>query len=1448
MRGTRKNKKQLLGDSSYRKPTDKSPEQNVVLYKSLFEYNPDAIYSFDLNGRFTSANNSASRFSGYSIQELLKRTFETLIVQEDLEKTRQHFLKARGGEPQNYETRLMRKDGKVILLNVTNLPIIIHDKVTGVYGIAQDITARKQAEKILRESEEKYRSLASTTDSIYLIDKDCRYLFMNERHLKRFGLPLDQLIGRKYGEFHSEESTRVLSQIVEMVLITNKSLQHEYRSERDGRYFLRTLSPIADREGTSTLAVKVVSKDITDSEMAVEQLKETEVRYRTLFDNANDAIFLLRDDKFIDCNAVTQRMFGCTREQIVGSHPYVFSPPFQPDGRASTEKALEKINKAIAGEPQFFEWKHCQYDGTPFDAEVSLNGVTVGDEVLIQALVRDITDRKRAEEAIRESEGKYRTLIESTLDFVFTADRKGMFTYINPRFEMVSGRTASELLGRPFTDVIAPEARNMATAQFKKGIRGDKGAPYEIEIIHKSGNRIPVEFNVTTLRDGYGQPIGRYGIGRDLTERKRIELALKESEDRLRSIVQGSPISTFVIGKDHRVVYWNRALEELSQIKAVDVISTGNHWKAFYSKERPCMADLLVDEIFDKIPEWYAGKYRKSDLLEEAYEASDFFPDLGTEGRWLRFTAAVIRDTTGKLIGALETLEDISEHKQAEKELIVSEEKYRLVVENAREAILIAQEGMLKFVNRGAIDIIGYSEKILTSKPFIEFIHPDDREMVYEFYIKRIKGEKIPSAYSFRVVAENGTVKWVEINAANISWNAKPATLNFLSDITERKLADEKLRESISLLTTTLESTADGILVVDKDGHVSSFNKKFLSMWRIPESIAAMGDDDKLLAFVLDQLKDPEGFMQKIRYLYSHPDAESSDVLEFTDGRTFERYSQPQKMMDGIIGRVWSFRDVTERKLTEDELRESRRRLSEIIEFLPDATLVIGRDGKVIAWNRAIEAMTGVRAEEMLGKGNYEYSIPFYGERRPIIIDLALHPDHEMEKQYTSIQRMGDILFGEAFTPNLPPGNVHLSATASMLRNSRGEIIAAIECIRDNTERKRLEERLHRAEKMEALGTLAGGVAHDLNNVLGGLVGYSELLLMDIPEGNPWRRHVTNVLQSSLRAAAIIQDLLTLARRGVEVSEVVNLNNIISDYFKTPEFEKLKAYHPYVTYKTDIAEDLLNINGSPVHLEKTIMNLMSNASEAISARGEVMIRTENHYLDKPIRGYDYMREGDYVILTVSDNGRGISSTDIKKIFEPFYTKKIMGRSGTGLGLAVVWGTVKDHDGFIDVQSEDGKGSTFKIYLPVTREELSRRQQKISPDQYIGKGESILVVDDVKEQREVATSMLTRLGYKVQAVSCGEEAVNYLKTQEVDLLVLDMIMDPGIDGLETYQKVLKINPKQKAVIVSGFSETDRVKKAQELGAGSYVKKPYILEKLGMAIRSELLKDTTKKPQD
>ena len=236
--------------------------------------------------------------------------------------------------------------------------------------------------------------------------------------------------------------------------------------------------------------------------------------------------------------------------------------------------------------------------------------------------------------------------------------------------------------------------------------------------------------------------------------------------------------------------------------------------------------------------------------------------------------------------------------------------------------------------------------------------------------------------------------------------------------------------------------------------------------------------------------------------------------------------------------------------------------------------------------------------------------------------------------------------------------------------------------------------------------------------------------------------------------------------------------------------------------------------------------------------GIVTIKTTNQYLDKPIQGYDEVREGDYVVLSVSDTGEGIPAADLKRIFEPFYTKKVMGRSGTGLGLAVVWGTVKDHNGYINVESEEGKGSTFTLYFPVTREDISAAVRSHINIRIQGKGESILVVDDVKGQRDLATDMLRKLNYNVTSVSSGEEAVAYLKEHKVDLMVLDMIMDPGMDGLDTYRSILEILPKQKAIIVSGFSESDRVHAAQALGVGAYVRKPYVMEKLGMAVRKEL----------
>jgi PAS domain S-box-containing protein len=423
--------------------------------------------------------------------------------------------------------------------------------------------------------------------------------------------------------------------------------------------------------------------------------------------------------------------------------------------------------------------------------------------------------------------------------------------------------------------------------------------------------------------------------------------------------------------------------------------------------------------------------------------------------------------------------------------------------------------------------------------------------------------------------------------------------------------------------------------------------------------------------------------------------------------------------------------------------------------------------------------------------------------------------------------------------------HVPVSLSRSTLRDKSGMTSGFVCVARDMTEYKRAKEekrklktRLQQAQKMEALGILAGGVAHDLNNVLGGLVGYPELLLMEIPEDSPLVAPMLTIRKSGEKAAAIVQDMLTLARRGVAVAEIVNLNTIIHDYFNTPEHGKLSFYHPNVHFDFSLEESLPNILGSPVHLSKTVMNLISNAAEAMTDGGTVFISTRHRYIHGPLKGYDEVREGDYVSLTVSDTGVGIASEDMERIFEPFYTKKTMGRSGTGLGMAVVWETVKDHKGYIDVESTVGKGTTFTLNFPITQKESTKSKSIISIEDYRGRGENILVVDDVEEQRELISYMLHKLGYSVTTTSSGEEAVNYMKENSADLLILDMIMDPGIDGLETYRRILQTHPRQKAIIASGFSATERVRETQKLGAGNYLKKPFLMEEISRAVRSEL----------
>jgi len=389
----------------------------------------------------------------------------------------------------------------------------------------------------------------------------------------------------------------------------------------------------------------------------------------------------------------------------------------------------------------------------------------------------------------------------------------------------------------------------------------------------------------------------------------------------------------------------------------------------------------------------------------------------------------------------------------------------------------------------------------------------------------------------------------------------------------------------------------------------------------------------------------------------------------------------------------------------------------------------------------------------------------------------------------------------------------------------------------DVTELKSTQERLARAQKMEAIGMMAGGVAHDLNNILSGIVSYPELLLLELPESSKLRKPIEAILESGKRAATVVADLLTVARGVASIRETHDINLLIDEYLQSPECEKLELLYPHVTCIKHLEATQSVISCSPVHIKKTVMNLVANAIEAIETVGTVTISTSNLEIDNFGNKKKKIPPGQYVVLAVQDSGPGISDADIKHIFEPFYSKKVMGRSGTGLGLTVVWNTVVDHDGWIFVESSE-KRTCFTLYFPISAEGVNCQKEKKKEKIDTLQGEHILIVDDESQLRDITSRILASLGYKTTSVSSGEEAIEFIQKNPVDLLVIDMLMGPGLNGRQTYEKILKLYPDQKAIVASGFSESDDVIATLKLGAQGFIKKPYSIEQLGHVVKAAL----------
>ncbi|WP_163338559.1 CHASE2 domain-containing protein [Desulfopila sp. IMCC35008] len=516
-------------------------------------------------------------------------------------------------------------------------------------------------------------------------------------------------------------------------------------------------------------------------------------------------------------------------------------------------------------------------------------------------------------------------------------------------------------------------------------------------------------------------------------------------------------------------------------------------------------------------------------------------------------------------------------------------------------------------------------------------------------------------------------------------------------------------------------------------------------------------------------------------------------------------------------------------------LEVSKKDLKSILTTVPDIIYRLDRDAKITFVSPAVEQYS-VTIESLLGKS---------------IFDLVSSTDINRARNKINEQRTG-----ERATTNL---ELRLRLSKSMDQNSRGLRYFSVSAggiytenerggkiftgtqgiIRDINEHKQLEVQLMKAQKLEVMGNLAARVAHDLNNILSGLVSYPDLLLHEMEPDDPMYRKIAVIRKSGKKAANIVQDLLTLARRSAQMLEVCDVAAIITDYLESIEFQQVKAKNDHVQVVTNLQDGLMKVKGSEVHLSKAIMNIVNNSVEAMvgGGQGELAISASDIYLDTEHEGYERIPKGEYVCVTVRDTGVGIDPMDLQRVFEPFYTKKSHEVSGTGLGMSIIWATVKDHSGYIDIESTKGEGTTFSMYLPATREKSVVHGKHRQIDDFSGT-ETVLVVDDAADQLDIARTTLQKLGYVVLTAESGEQAVRVMEQHPVDLVLLDMVMPGGLGGLATFREIASKYPNQKGVVTSGFFDPDSQEKLRELGVDSFLEKPYTVAKLGLAIRQEL----------
>lgn len=1020
---------------------------------------------------------------------------------------------------------------------------------------------------------------------------------------------------------------------------------------------------------------------------------------------------------------------------------------------------------------------------------------------------------------VQHAEENYRSIFENAVEGIFQSSADRRFRTVNPSLARILGYDSPEEVIEAFVDLgrqlyVRPELAAEVTRTLE-----DTGLVqgFEFEAYRKDGEKIWLSVNIRLVRDQTGADVYREGTIEEITERKHAEqereqlaAEIENQRQRLDNIIGTVPGVVWEAwgqpdAANQRMDFISDYVETMLGYSVDEWLATPNFWLTIVHPDDREQAAGISAAAFA------AGR---STTMEFRWITKD--------GRaiWVEANFVVIKDNEGQPVGLRGVNTDISERKRVE----AQRELLSALVQASPDFIGYAdpKTAQILYINKHGRKMCGIGEDEDLGQLKISDVHP-------AWVNQRMKEVILPTAVRDGVWEgdaaflnrDGSEIPVSMVLMAHKTANGEVDVFYTVSrDITERKKAEAELHFQTSLLEAQSEASIDGILVVSQTRQILSYNKTFVELWGISEELLS-GSDEQALSSVVHLLAKPQEVVARVDYLYQHPEEEWRDEMELTDGRTFDRYSAPIKnTQDEYYGRVWFFRDITERKQAEGALRESEERYRDLVENAHDIIYSHDLEGNYTSMNKAGETIMGYTRAEVL----------------TLNLALTVAPECVVKVEEMLTRKLaGEESTNYEMEIIAKDGRRVPVETNTRLVYQDGVPLGVQGIARDVTVRKQLEEQLRQSQKMEAIGQLAGGVAHDFNNMLTVINGYASLMLQRIEADHPLKSYLEEIKTAGDRAANLTRQLLAFGRKQILQPRALNLNDIVSDMNKMLR----RLIGEDIRFATKLAPKLKTVRADPGQIEQVLLNLVVNARDSMPQGGSLTIETDNVELDQEYANQHVgVQPGHFVVLAVSDTGIGMNEETKSRIFEPFFTTKGKDK-GTGLGLSTVYGIVKQSGGNIWVYSEPGHGTSLKVYFPVLdspHEQLAH----VPAESEVRRGsETILLVEDEEIVRRLACKILEQTGYEVLEASHGEEAFRLcgVHAKPIHLLLTDVVM-PGASGKEVADRLVSMRPGIKVLFMSGYTDEAIVHQGVLNSSAEFIQKPFTPASLSKKVREVL----------